>query len=92
MEQPSPPTTILDLIRDAAPFSLKLIESLLAESPQRRGLLLATAIGFTQYGYAFVQHDADELGGKDLAAATALRVRARTLFLALAPMACIGWG
>ncbi|MGA2222645.1 MAG: TRAP transporter TatT component family protein [Verrucomicrobiia bacterium] len=70
-----------DLIRDAAPFSLKLMESLLAESPQHRGLLLATASGFTQYGYAFVQQDADELEGKDLAAATALRVRARKLYL-----------
>src|SRR5580698_9355793 len=43
-----------DLISSAAPFSLKLMESLLAESPKHRGLLLATASGFTQYAYLAV--------------------------------------
>ena len=38
-----------ELIRGALPFSLKLIESLLAESPRHQGLLLAAASGFTQY-------------------------------------------
>jgi predicted anti-sigma-YlaC factor YlaD len=70
-----------ELIRDAVPFALKWEESLLAESPKHRGLLLATASGFTQYGYAFVQQDADELESKDLTAATAQRVRARKLYL-----------
>lgn len=70
-----------EIIRAAAPFSLKLMESLLAESPNHRGLLLATASGFTQYGYAFVQQEADELEEKDLAAASALRDRARRLYL-----------
>lgn len=69
------------IVREAAPFSLKLMESLLAESPRHRALLLATTSGFTQYGYAFVQQDADELEAKDLAAATALRLRARKLYL-----------
>jgi len=32
-----------ELIRDAVPFSLKLMESLLEESPKHRGLLLATS-------------------------------------------------
>ena len=63
------------------PFSLKLMESLLAESPRHPGLLFATASGFTQYAYAFVQMDADELEDRDLAAATALRERARRLYL-----------
>ncbi len=70
-----------ELIRAAAPFSLKLMESLLAETPQHRGLLLAAASGFTQYGYAFVQQDADEREATDLAAAGALRDRARRLYL-----------
>jgi predicted anti-sigma-YlaC factor YlaD len=70
-----------ELIRDAAPFSLKLMESLLAENPQHAGLLAAAAAGFTQYGYAFVQQDADRLEETDVAAATALRVRARGLYL-----------
>ncbi|MBM3837376.1 MAG: hypothetical protein FJ398_05325 [Verrucomicrobia bacterium] len=70
-----------DLIKDAAPFSLKLIESLLAEAPNHAGLLLAAASGFTQYAYAFVQQDADEIEDRDLAVATALRDRARRLYL-----------
>ena len=68
-------------VRDAVPFSLKLIESLLAESPRHRGLLLAAASGFTQYGYAFLQQDADALEDTDLAAAEALRGRARRMYL-----------
>ncbi|MBI2948887.1 MAG: hypothetical protein HYY23_14700 [Verrucomicrobia bacterium] len=70
-----------DLIKDAVPFSLKLIESLLAETPNHAGLLLAAASGFTQYAYAFVQQDADETEARDLAEATALRGRARRLYL-----------
>lgn len=70
-----------DLIKDAAPFSLKLMESLLAESPQHRGLLSATASGFTQYGFAFVQQDADEMEEKDLTTAMTMRNRARRLYL-----------
>jgi predicted anti-sigma-YlaC factor YlaD len=69
------------LVKDAVPFSLKLMESLLAESPRHRGLLFATSSGFTQYAYAFVQQDADELEGRDVEAAQALRVRARRLYL-----------
>src|SRR6266850_115803 len=68
-----------DLIHAAAPFALKMEESLLAESPRHRGLLLATTSGFTQYSYAFVQQDADELEARDVAGANALRDRARKL-------------
>lgn len=70
-----------ELIRAAVPFSLKLMESLLAESPRHPGLLFATASGFTQYAYAFVQMDADELEDEDFGAAEALRTRARRLYL-----------
>lgn len=70
-----------ELIRDAAPFALKLEESLLAESPRHRGLLLATASGFTQYGYAFVQQEADELETRDVAGAKTMRDRARKLYV-----------
>ncbi|MEI8314157.1 MAG: TRAP transporter TatT component family protein [Verrucomicrobiota bacterium] len=70
-----------ELVRQAVPFGLKLQESLLAESPRHRGLLLSLATGFTQYAYAFVQQDADEMEEKDVAAAKALRDRARRLFL-----------
>ena len=70
-----------ELIRAAVPFSLKLIESLLAESPRHEGLLLAAARGFTEYGYAFVQQDADELEDTDKAASSVMRLRASKLYL-----------
>jgi predicted anti-sigma-YlaC factor YlaD len=69
-----------ELVREAAPFSLKLVEGLLAERPEHPGLLLAAASGFVQYAYAFVQQDADRLEERDLAAAEELRARARRLY------------
>src|SRR5216684_3240802 len=61
-----------ELIKAAAPFSLKLMESFLAENPRHTGLLAAAASGFTQYAFAFVQEEADEVEPADLAAAEAL--------------------
>ncbi|MFI4922590.1 MAG: TRAP transporter TatT component family protein [Burkholderiales bacterium] len=69
-----------ELIRVAVPFSLKLMESLLAESPQHKGLLLASAKGFTEYAYVFVQQDADQIEEQDIATASRLRERARRLY------------
>ena len=69
-----------ELIRGAAPFSLKLMESILSEAPRHAGLLAAASSGFTQYAYAFVQQDADEAEARDVAAARALRNRARGLY------------
>lgn len=69
------------LIEDAAPFSLKLMESLLEASPRHEGLLLAAAGGFTKYAYGFVQQDADRLETEDVAAAAAARTRARLMYL-----------
>src|SRR5262245_12620926 len=65
-----------ELIKAAAPFSLKLIESLLAENPKHEGLLLAACSGFTQFGYAFVKQEADEKEEAELAASDAARARA----------------
>jgi predicted anti-sigma-YlaC factor YlaD len=70
-----------DLVGSALPFSLKLVESLLAENPRHRGLLFTAASGFTQYSYAYVQQPADEIEPDDLAAATKLRQRSRRLYL-----------
>jgi predicted anti-sigma-YlaC factor YlaD len=69
-----------ELIRAAAPFSLKLIESLLAQTPQHKGLLLAASRGFTQYAYAFLQQEAEEAEEHDLAKSAALEGRARRLY------------
>jgi predicted anti-sigma-YlaC factor YlaD len=70
-----------DLVGEALPFSLKLMESLLAESPKHRGLLFAAASGFTQYAYVFVQQPEEQLEDHDLEAADALKARARRLYL-----------
>lgn len=70
-----------ELVRAAAPFSLKLIESLIAQSPAHPGLLLAAAGGFTQYSYAFIQLDADELEDRDYAAAARLHHRAQRMYI-----------
>ena len=70
-----------EFIKAAVPFSLKLMESLLNESPKHKGLLFAASSGFTQYGYAFVQQDAEELEGTDVAASLEMRQRARRLYL-----------
>jgi predicted anti-sigma-YlaC factor YlaD len=69
-----------ELIREALPFGLKTFESLLAVSPEHRGLLLAAARGFTAYAY-LLQDEADRLDATDLAEARRLRVRAHNLFL-----------
>jgi predicted anti-sigma-YlaC factor YlaD len=70
-----------ELIGDALPFSLKLIESLLAESPRHRGLLLAATSGFTQYSYGWIHQQAEQIEDEDLEAANAMRQRARNLYL-----------
>jgi predicted anti-sigma-YlaC factor YlaD len=70
-----------ELIAAAVPFGLKTIESLLAESPKHKGLLLAACSGFTQYAYAFVQLPADYVEAQDLARATEMRARAKKLYL-----------
>ncbi|MFZ1157352.1 MAG: TRAP transporter TatT component family protein, partial [Candidatus Sulfotelmatobacter sp.] len=70
-----------DLVGEALPFSLKLMESLLAESPQHRGLLFATCSGFTEYAFVYVQIPAEEIEDQDLAKADFLRTRARHLYL-----------
>jgi predicted anti-sigma-YlaC factor YlaD len=70
-----------ELVRAAVPFSLKLIEALLEKTPNDAALLHAAASGFTQYAYAFVHSEADELGEGDRATAAALRERANKLYL-----------
>ncbi|MBS0396863.1 MAG: hypothetical protein JSR54_19735, partial [Proteobacteria bacterium] len=71
----------VELVGAASPFGLKLMESLLAESPRHAGLLLALARGYTQYAYAYVETPADALEARDVEAAYAERDRARRLYL-----------
>jgi predicted anti-sigma-YlaC factor YlaD len=70
-----------ELVKQATPFSLKLMESMIEQSPRHEGLLRACSSGFTQYAYAFVLQEADELEARDFAAAEEMRNRAKKLFL-----------
>jgi predicted anti-sigma-YlaC factor YlaD len=70
-----------DLVGQAVPFGLKLMEGLLAESPKHRGLLLAASSDFTGYVYAYVQEPSEELESDDLAQSNYLKARARRLYL-----------
>jgi predicted anti-sigma-YlaC factor YlaD len=69
-----------ELIREALPFGLKTYESMLEISPRHRGLLLASARGFTVYAY-LIQIEADTLDEDRLAEARKMRTRARKLYL-----------
>jgi len=68
-----------ELVRDAVPFALKAMESLLASSPEHKGLLTALCKGFTQYAVAFVRQDAEE--ARDPVARREGMERARRLLL-----------
>ena len=70
-----------DLIAAAVPFSLKLMESVLEETPRHRELLLATCRGFTQYAYAFVQQEAEALEHVDYDASLVQHRRVARLYL-----------
>ena len=68
-----------ELVRDAVPFALKAMESLLASSPGHKGLLASLCKGFTQYAVAFVRQDAEE--ARDPVTRRAGMERARRLLL-----------
>lgn len=70
-----------ELVGDAVPFGLKTMEGLLESAPRHRKLLFATASGFTQYAFGWVQQEADFAEATSLARATELRERARKLYL-----------
>jgi predicted anti-sigma-YlaC factor YlaD len=70
-----------ELVGAALPFSLKLMESVLAETPEHRGLLAATAAAFTQYAWAYVQQEGDRLELEDTGQAWKSWNRARGLYL-----------
>jgi predicted anti-sigma-YlaC factor YlaD len=71
----------LTLVGDALPFGLKLTESLLAQAPNHRGLLLTASRGFVLYAYAYVDYPASVAAADDLDQARQLRGRARRLYL-----------
>jgi predicted anti-sigma-YlaC factor YlaD len=70
----------LELARDASPFYLKLSESVLRQRPEHGPLAVAVAGGFTQYAYAFVAFEAEQVEARDAKAAERLRQRAVKLY------------
>ena len=70
-----------ELIREAVPFGLKTMESLLQTLPRHRGLLLSLCRGFTSYAAGFITADANAIEASDYARATEIRERALKLFL-----------
>lgn len=69
-----------ELVGDALPFSLKLMESVLAETPRHQGLLTALTSGFAQYSYGWVQLKADEIEDDDYERSEQMRERAAKLY------------
>jgi len=69
------------LVGEALPFSLKLMETILQETPEHEGLLVAAASGFVMYGTAWVLRPARVMEATDLRAARVQRARAKALFL-----------
>ena len=70
----------IELVRTAAPSTLKLVEMMLDGAPDHQGLLLTACSGFTQYAYGFLQIDAEIAQPKDPAEAAALNERALRMF------------
>ncbi|MCS1407647.1 MAG: hypothetical protein M2R45_00807 [Verrucomicrobia subdivision 3 bacterium] len=70
-----------ELARDAIPFTLKLVETVLAEAPNHARLRTSAAAYFTQYAYGFIQLEADYIEAEDYEQAEQMRGRARNLFL-----------
>lgn len=72
-----------ELVREALPFNLKTIETLLHSSPDHPELLLLACSTFTQYAAAFIQADAEvaEWEDFDYAAAETSKTRALNMFI-----------
>jgi len=71
----------IELVGDALPFSLKLLEMLLNESPDHQGLLLSACKGYTLYAYAYVQRAAEAGAETDIEKSRETVARAKRLYL-----------
>ncbi|MEK7474061.1 MAG: TRAP transporter TatT component family protein [Candidatus Coatesbacteria bacterium] len=71
----------IELVGDALPFSLKLLEMLLNESPNHPGLLLSACKGYTLYAYAYVQRAAEAGAETDIEKSRETVARAKKLYL-----------
>lgn len=67
-----------ELVGEALPFALKVMETLLDETPEHHGLLVGLAAGFTQYAQGFVLPRADDV---ELRQADRIQQRVKRLHL-----------
>ena len=70
-----------ELVREAVPFSLKFMESILAATPRHTGLLTELCKDFTEYGYAFIQSDSEYIEDEDYPKSRDLKIRAKKLYV-----------
>ena len=70
-----------EVARDALPFLLKTIESIIEADPARQDVLLFANTGFVLYANAFLQADAALAEWDDYDRATELNERARRMYL-----------
>ena len=70
-----------ELVRESLPFLLKTIESIIQSSPGQHEALVSACSGFTLYGNAFLQMDADLAEWDDYGRALELRGRAARYFV-----------
>jgi len=69
-----------ELVRDALPVMLKIMEQLGDGLPDHKGIHLALVRSFTSFGAAFVEEDADHMQEQSVEKARPLYARARRLF------------
>jgi predicted anti-sigma-YlaC factor YlaD len=69
-----------ELIRQAVPFSLKFMESILSATPHHFGLLTALAKNFTEYSYAYVKSESDYIADENYPKSQELKLRAKRLY------------
>ncbi len=70
-----------EIVRDALPFLLKTIESIIEADPERQDVLLFANTGFALYATAFLQSDAAIVEWDDYNRAAELNDRAHRMYL-----------
>ena len=70
-----------ELVREALPFLLKTIESIIDADPERQDALRFANMGFVLYGSAFLQEDAAYAEWDDYILASELKGRAQHMYL-----------
>lgn len=64
-----------EMVREAVPFGLKLLEGLRAEDPNNTNLYRDLASGYTSYAKAFLEPEVEAVEARDFEAAEEVRIR-----------------